>query len=824
MLFNSAEFIFAFFPLTLLLFYLANRYVGKMGAVWVLLGASLTFYVHWSVKHLFLLLGSVLFNFIMGYYINRVAQKRKFLMLATAISVNLLLLFYFKYFNFFMTTIGSTHIKNIVLPLGISFFTFTQIAYLVDIYKGELKDFSLLRYTLFITYFPHLIAGPIIHHKEVMPQFSRSMRFDMKCINVGIMIFFVGLIKKVIFADNLALLCDPIFLKSLDGGQIGFLEGWVGALAYTFQLYFDFSGYCDMAIGLSYAFGIKLPINFYSPYKALNIIDFWRRWHITLSRFLRDYVYIPLGGSRHGHARRFINLFATMFIGGIWHGAGWTFVIWGALHGFYLIVNHGWLLVKERIRIVLPKSIVTTLSWTLTFIAVVVAWVFFRAKTLVSAKSMLGGMFGTNGFHVDHALLGSAVLLLGFIVFVVTLPNTQEIFRRYDPALWVTKAKNTYQNWDFAKLFTRFLGNPLLKRGVPSTIFVYSMISYTAMIILFGLGFYQFELDKKVYAALPNKNNHSYIDNTKGSFRNNLYSHYILSKQFKDYHKIIVLGSSYTTNMSPKTFTIHGERYISGSLGIGGNSLLNGFRTAFSIMDEPGIKTIIFAVSPLGYGKISQDSVAFNDEGLEWIKTISKDNPHVHRDHLALCHQLDVKGFCKIYFGKDHHLPTFLDYLQHELLAANNAPDPQVTITLDNSLNQIKTIKSLVKNMPVKPVQNQANGADETFHWESRGIVESMQATGDVYTLFKHLNTELQKRSIKLVVYETPTPKHDIAPHVYPRDFFENYQKHATQMFAELGIHYFDLSDFLPWQDQFMVDFIHAQNPSRNVIHQHVLN
>ena len=217
MLFNSTSFIFGFFPLTLLLFYLAYKYFGKVGAIWVLLGASVSFYANWSIIHLFLLIVSILFNFIMGYYINLVPKKRRFLVFSLAISADLLLLFYFKYSNFFLSNLGYSNFNNVILPLGISFFTFTQIAYLVDIYKGELKEFSLLRYSLFIAYFPHLIAGPIIHHKEVMPQFSNSLKFDLKCINIGIMIFFVGLIKKMIFADNLALICDPIFLKSEKG-------------------------------------------------------------------------------------------------------------------------------------------------------------------------------------------------------------------------------------------------------------------------------------------------------------------------------------------------------------------------------------------------------------------------------------------------------------------------------------------------------------------------------------------------------------------------------------------------------------------------------
>jgi len=326
--------------------------------------------------------------------------------LASAIAANLALLGYFKYGGFFLENVDGLLGRpfadpRIVLPLGISFFTFTQIAYLVDTWKGRANERNPVHYALFVTYFPHLIAGPILHHSEMMPQFRIPLtyQFDFDKFTTGLCIFAFGLFKKVVLADGVAKFVAPVFDSAERGVAVSLPDAWGGALAYTFQLYFDFSGYCDMAIGLSWLFGIALPLNFDSPYKATSIIAFWRRWHMTLSRFLRDYLYIPLGGNRHGSARRYINLFATMTIGGLWHGAGWTFVAWGALHGAYLWANHAWSTATHtRLNLVaVPPPVRSTIAWLLTFLAVVVGWVLFRARTIAGAGQVLAGMAGLHG-------------------------------------------------------------------------------------------------------------------------------------------------------------------------------------------------------------------------------------------------------------------------------------------------------------------------------------------------------------------------------------------------------------------------------------------
>ena len=456
MLFNTFLFIFVFAPVTLCGFFLISRLGNIYGALWLGL-ASLVFYTAWDPRYLPLLLGSITVNFLAGRGLAQLtapaARTNCTALLALAISANLGLLAYYKYANFFIDNFNSAldapiSVLNVVLPLGISFFTFTQIAYLVDTYRDEVKERNFIHYLLFVTYFPHLIAGPILHHAEMMPQFrlAQVYRFNADRFSAGVVMFAIGLFKKAILADGVAHYVGPVFDAAEHGATPLFFEAWGGALAYTFQLYFDFSGYCDMAIGLSWMIGIALPLNFNSPYKATSITDFWRRWHMTLSRFLRDYLYIALGGNRRGRARRYVNLFATMTIGGFWHGAGWTFLVWGGLHGAYLVINHAWQAVQGRLGLRLPWRIGTVASWLLTFVAVVVGWVFFRADSLAGAGRMLAGMAGAHGCALPSGWLGcvaidpvAPAMLPAVSVWswcavlaciALGLPNTQEIMRQ----------------------------------------------------------------------------------------------------------------------------------------------------------------------------------------------------------------------------------------------------------------------------------------------------------------------------------------------------------------------------------------------------------
>lgn len=447
MLFNSYIFIFLFLPVTLLVFFFLARFKQMKAAQVALVIASLAFYAYWDIRYLPLLLASMAFNYIMGSKIEQSRDKR---MLAFSVGVDLALLGYFKYTDFFLQTVNtlggsSIPLPHIVLPLGISFFTFTQIAYLVDAYRGETEKYSLSSFSLFVSFFPHLIAGPILYHKKIIPQFNdlKNYVFSSKNMSLGVSLFAIGLFKKVMVADNLAPWAKEAFSHAQ---QLTFMDAWAGALAYTLQLYFDFSAYSEMAIALGLMLNIELPINFNSPYKATSIVEFWRRWHMTLSEFLKNYLYIPLGGNRHGEARRMVNVFLTMLLGGLWHGAGWTFVVWGGLHGVFIVINHQW----RRLKIKLP----TVLSWLLTIICVTVAWVFFRAESFSDALYIVQAMFGLHGLPQSlagifpglqtHGLQFATAahlpggykelcILVGLMVGLAFAPNPQQIVARLRP-------------------------------------------------------------------------------------------------------------------------------------------------------------------------------------------------------------------------------------------------------------------------------------------------------------------------------------------------------------------------------------------------------
>jgi D-alanyl-lipoteichoic acid acyltransferase DltB (MBOAT superfamily) len=423
MLFNSPEFIFGFLPAALLGFFLAARLSASLALTW-LTAASVVFYGWWNIDWVPLMLASIGFNFLAGRAICiRIAaagseppgRPSAKVWVIAAVGVNLAALVYFKYAAFLVNSVADLAGSPLrwpagELPLGISFFTFTQIAFLVDVYQRKAADFSPLRYGLFVTYFPHLIAGPILHHREMMPQFERDdiFRFSAARLSDGMVMFILGLFKKTVLADTFGSYASPAFAAA-GTHALSLFASWGAALSYALQIYFDFSGYSDMAIGLALMIGIRLPMNFQSPYKAKNIAEFWRRWHMTLSRFLRDYLYIPLGGNRQGLARQQTNLMITMLLGGLWHGAGWTFVVWGGLHGLYLLVYHAWRRVAGHLGLggspAWVADVTAPFAWLSTFLAVVVAWVFFRAPDLPSALSILRGMAGWHGAQLPDQLI-----------------------------------------------------------------------------------------------------------------------------------------------------------------------------------------------------------------------------------------------------------------------------------------------------------------------------------------------------------------------------------------------------------------------------------
>jgi D-alanyl-lipoteichoic acid acyltransferase DltB (MBOAT superfamily) len=468
MLFHSVEFLFVFLPVTWIGFLLLVRAGWFRGVLAWLTLASLVFYGWWNPAYLSLIIGSILLNFWLGRGIGSNAPpKVRIGILLLGLLINVGALGYFKYANFFVDNINFAfgsgfNLERVILPLAISFFTFQQVAYLVDVWKGGSPKYAFIDYAFFVAFFPQLIAGPIVHHGEILPQVAKERWKPVRMLNlqIGITIFIIGLFKKMVLADGCAEYATPIFNASATGIIFAPTEAWIGVVAYTLQLYFDFSGYSDMAIGLARCFGIILPLNFDAPYKATNIIDFWRKWHMTLSRFLRDYVYIPLGGSRKGLTIRYSNLLITMLLGGLWHGAGWNFVIWGGLHGIYLVLNH----VFNGLRWFqfaagsVASRLAGVAGWAITMLAVMVSWVFFRSLDLPSAWRMLESLVGVGATPTESLPIALNALLagpekfiwLGFVTAIALIaPSTQQYMRRYRPAFDIrpTKSDSRWPAW-----------------------------------------------------------------------------------------------------------------------------------------------------------------------------------------------------------------------------------------------------------------------------------------------------------------------------------------------------------------------------------------
>lgn len=465
MLFNTPIFLFFFLPLSVAGFVFCEKFLARRWALAWLLGSSFLFYSWANPVALGLLLPILVANYWIGMRLRALEGMPLRWWLFGGIGLDLAILGYFKYANFFVENLNGVlgtdfFISRIALPLGISFVTFMQVAWLVSSAQKEGEGCSLFEFLVIYSFFPQILSGPIIYQKEMLPQF-REVRDSAKRAEdfcVGASLFTIGFAKKVLVADTVAPWASQVFWAAGEGHSVTALAAWIGALAYAFQLYYDFSGYSDMAIGVARFFGIRLPLNFDSPYKASSISEFWRRWHMTLSRFLRDYLYIPLGGSRCGAFRRSSNLFLTMLLGGFWHGAGWTFLMWGGLHGGYLVINHVW---TEMLK---KQGGVWTLLFSgwrgrvLTFFAVMVAWIFFRAKSFSEGWLLVVSLFGAGGlldpvdplFYKSSPVLGVFVRQLGFAFYPQTtivlclilllviawfFPNSQQMLRRYNPGI-----------------------------------------------------------------------------------------------------------------------------------------------------------------------------------------------------------------------------------------------------------------------------------------------------------------------------------------------------------------------------------------------------
>ena len=460
MLFNSYEFIFVFLPILFVLICLTRNQHHRL--ISVIIFASSVFYAWWDIRYLCLMYFSIIVNF----YLGKALFVRKLKpVLVLAIGFNLTLLVIFKYLMLLLSSANEFlnsgfHVPHIILPLAISFYTFQQIAFIVDTYRGNLIEYpSLKMYCLFVMFFPQLIAGPIVYSKQVFHQYKRfTENISWENIYIGILIFIIGLFKKLVIADSFAGHADSIF-SIQDINQLTSLDAWAGTVCFGLQIYFDFSAYSDMAIGLGRMMGIELPVNFMSPYKSKSIIEFWRRWHITLSGFLREYVYIPLGGNRGGHWQQSLNILITMLLGGIWHGASWAFMFWGGMHGLMIVVNHLWRrLITNRFAILKTSTLYTIFCFGITLLLVFMAWVPFRINNpdevlivwhkmfslseITSLPILYEQKFGSIsnflvalGFEFNSVELFPVFkmltdCLLGLIVCLL-LPNTAELFRQY---------------------------------------------------------------------------------------------------------------------------------------------------------------------------------------------------------------------------------------------------------------------------------------------------------------------------------------------------------------------------------------------------------
>jgi D-alanyl-lipoteichoic acid acyltransferase DltB (MBOAT superfamily) len=491
MLFNSTEFIFAFLPVTLAAFFLFGA-VSRTWALGWLIVASAFFYAWWNPINVLIIAPSLAVNYLLARSIQRLgdsAEKAglRRLVLIGGILFNVLFLGYFKYLTFVQSSLNDLAgtefvIVNVVLPLGISFITFQKIAFLIDVHARRVESFTFQQFCLFVLFFPQLIAGPIVHFREMMPQFQNNRaRFDAVSLASGLTLFCIGLFKKVVLADGIAGYVSPIYEAAAAGETISLLTAWAAAVGFTLQIYFDFSGYSEMALGIARCFGIKLPVNFDSPLKATSIIDFWLRWHITLTRFLTAYIYnplalwltrrraakrLPLLGGRKISVGAFVQLLAlptivTMLISGVWHGAGYLFILWGLLHGVYVVINHAWRLASKRLFSDKVKyaRVMRPVGFVLTFTSVAFAMVLFRSTTGAAAEGLLAGMLGFNGLSLPRGLVepfGLAAALEPFVTleeggvteFVLTnawiagllaiawlLPNALQVMARFEPAL-----------------------------------------------------------------------------------------------------------------------------------------------------------------------------------------------------------------------------------------------------------------------------------------------------------------------------------------------------------------------------------------------------
>jgi D-alanyl-lipoteichoic acid acyltransferase DltB (MBOAT superfamily) len=791
MLFTEFSFILVFLPITLAAYYWVD---STSRTLVVLVIASLFFYGIWNYRLVPVLVVAIVVNYCIAIRIERTGNNVWFIFGAL---LALIPLIYFKYSGFLIQNSGfkiSTGIfgekLGSLLPLGISFYTFQQITYLSDVRLGKIKAGGFLEYAFFKTFFPQLIAGPIVHYQQLVPQVGRNIQRERMFL-VGLIYFGIGFVKKFFLADGFAAFSDPIF----DGADpIDTQAAIIATLGYTFQIYFDFSGYSDMALGLARLFGFELPWNFNSPYKARSISDFWRRWHMTLSQFLRDYIYIPLGGNRYGEIIQYRNLLLTMLIGGLWHGAAWTFVIWGGLHGLALAIDHLW---SRLVRVRLYGA-----GYLLTFSLVALLWVLFRATSFERAWAIYHGLltFSPLTMHAfwKWALAGIAAVLL--------LPNSQQIAETISRSLPPISA---------------FQVAPLCKR-----LGVYAAVSSVMLYAMTAI-YYTTSIDRIIYSYVDGPTVAFGMSNVEGDFRNNLWAKEIFSAKVR---RIILAGSSFVG--SAGEFQIVDSSGITASsqtLGMGGNGILNGARQVDAVARAKAVDVAFLGVSPLNFGT-TIPYAPFPGQCMKDIAAVARAHGFVLDEKVDDCFasKFDLGQYLHVFDGNHASVSQFRNFTHTLALSVGRTKRifPDVSIVPTRIADELAAVKRDIaaKAAQQEPLFNPHNGEDTKFAWRSRKIMESLRPGGLGYVILAHLQAVSKENGVQLIVYETPTVSHSEAPAIYPEGFFEEYQTALRKTLAEIGIPYLDLSRMFPWGGQFAFDFIHLRQDSRQSVHKVLLS
>jgi D-alanyl-lipoteichoic acid acyltransferase DltB (MBOAT superfamily) len=710
---------------------------------------------------------------------------------------------YFKYALFFANSLNLNFkngvLYNGLLPLGISFYTFQQITYLVDVYRRQNKhESNLIRYSFFVTFFPQLIAGPIVHYSELVPQIGRRLR-DSKVFVAGLIYFAIGFGKKIVIADSLAVFTNPIFDKSLNG-LVSFDAAITGALGYTFQLYFDFSGYSDMAVGLGMLFGFVLPRNFESPYQSHSISEFWRKWHMTLSRFLRDYVYILFGGSRRGNVRLYLNLLLTMLIGGLWHGAGWTFLAWGGVHGLALCINH-----------LYNRWVTRTLffGWSITFLFVVLAWVLFRAETFDSALNIYVSLLQPWNF-----LWNEEKFWIVFCIILIWFPNSHYWIARF-------QEKNS-SPWESA--IFRFGRRRLAFYTVTSILLVTAFLT----------AFYENMIDISIYRNLPLKRDVIGLKSDSGGYRSNLFSNSLFS--WND-PTIAITGSSFTRGLGQKSFNVEGKTVRSGTLGIGGNYLFEGLRTASSILPNlPNLQTLVIGISPLNFYHIPDPTYKyikgkigyFKDECVENILIDKELFVKTNRFKRCSPHEFNFKDALHFWFNLKHPQFSQIHDFLYRISSQWMWEWPQKDLKTISKLDSIELIKNKLCTLVAaaekhpKSVKDTKNGSK--IDWRGRKINLMFKEQSTMLNSIIRLAKMSERNNVRLIFYETPTVTNADAPKIYPKGFLESYQKEIISFFNRENIEYYDFQQMYPWSGVFFGDFIHGTTKARKLTHEILLS